>query len=232
MQPPQERQVVGTTTLLLDRPPSTLALHREALEKGLRRPLPAAFADFYGRSDGLSYEALQNGTSRGIGETLCGLEAAFGTFERAPQFRTVAAAEEASLFSLPHANVIFSEDYDIYERGSLARLNALVRSKLLVSLNGQSAALVIDFAPQKGDYQLAYAYCGDTFFPLDLRFEDFVYYFERFGGTNWFFAFLTKKAEAEMNIDFVLELERSLAPFQDDFSSDVGALLKRAKARR
>lgn len=149
-----------------------------------------------------------------------------------PHFRSVAAAEEANLFGLPHANVVFSEDYDIYERGSLTRLNALVRSKLLVSLSGQSAALVVDFAPQKGDYQLAYAYGGDTFFPLDLLFEDFVYYFERFGGTNGFFAFLTKKAEAEMNIDFVLEIERSLAPFQDDFSRDVGALLKQARARR
>lgn len=229
----------GTLVLQRTRPASTLATHLADIKNVLGKALPKDVAAFYEKCDGVSYAATNAGTSLGLDETLRGLVELFDDFKPHREFRTAAAYEKASdnaeLGELPFWGDTWSEDFELSQRGDLQHLNALVRSKQLVRIAGQSAALVIDFSPpaSKGSkpkpYQLALAERGHRHYPLDLTFATFVEMFERFGATSWHLAYLTPAAIKDWNIDPVPTVEAGLAPFAKAFPKQVASLIARAQ---
>ncbi|HEY4183358.1 MAG TPA: WD40 repeat domain-containing protein [Kofleriaceae bacterium] len=227
----------GTLSITLTRPASTLAQHLGSIKEVLGHALPKDVAAFYAQSDGVSYAAVEGKKSLGLDETLLGVAALFDEFKAHRQFKTVAAYEKADengeISELPFYGDVWSDDFDIHEKGALAHFNALVRSKQLVRIAGRSEAIVIDFSPPKGKaaYQLAIAHRGAQFFPLELTFKQFVENFEKFGATTWYLAYLTPAAIKEWNIDPVPTVEQDLKLFAKAFPDEVAAILARAKKR-
>lgn len=150
----------------------------------------------------------------------------FDDFKVHRPFRTAAAYQRAAdagdLLELPHCGQIWAEDFELEAPDGLEHLNALLRSKLVVRFAGRSEALVIDFAPKANagaqpPYQLALADEGHRFCPLTLTFPELVERFARFGGTGWYYAYLTPDALRAMNIDPRPTVAEDLAPFRDAF---------------
>jgi hypothetical protein len=231
----------GSFRIELTRPASTLAQHLEDIVEVLGHALPKDVAAFYEQGDGVRYIAKDTGKSLGVDETLNGVVALFDDFKPHRQFRTAVAYEKAqedgALDELPFCDDTWSEDFEIRERGALAHLNALVRSKQLVRIAGKSEAIVVDFAPPapKGKkappYQLGLAYRGAQFFPLELTFDELVEKFEKFGATSWLLAYLTPAALKEWNIDPLPTIEADMPRFAKAFPEEVAAVVARAKKR-
>jgi hypothetical protein len=238
--PRQEVEVRGSIHLERSRPPPALDQHLAEIEAVLGRPLPEDVAAFYARNDGVGYRALQQGASLGLDETLLGLEQMFDGFRPHRQFRSAAAYEKArdELSELPLWGDTWSEDFEVEDRERLRHLNALMRSKQLVRIAGQSDAIVIDFAPPapKGGtapaYQVALAHRGHEHHPLELSFPEFVRLFETFGVAGWHLAYLSPASLEATNLDPVPTVEAGLAPFAADFPAEVEALVARARRQR
>lgn len=233
---PQETESYGTLTVVRERPASTLAKHTATIEKLIKKPLPADVAAFYAKSDGLTYAASRGGVSLGLDETLCGLEAMFDGFKKHKQLKNEEAFDDFSgdMYDAPFCGTIWSEDFGMEEKGDLARFNTMLRSKLLVSVAGQPDALVVDFAPKpkKGvakEYEILLVHEGNDVIPLDLDFPSFVWHFERFGATGWFWAFIGKKGGETLNIDPAQSVESGMAVFAPDFGKEIEALVARAR---
>ncbi len=202
----------------------------------MKRPLPVDVAAFYAKSDGMTYAASRGGVSLGLDETLCGLEAMFDGFKKHKQLKNEEAFYdlEGYRYDAPFCGTIWSEDFGIEEKGDLTRYNTMLRSKLLVSVNGQSVALVIDLSPKpkKGvakDYEILLVCDGNDVIPLDLDFPSFVWHFERFGATGWFWAFIGEKGGETLNIDPAQSVESGMAVFAPDFGKEIEALVARAR---
>ncbi len=232
----QETESYGTLTLVRERPASTLATHAARIEKLMKRPLPEDLAAFYAKSDGMTYAASRGGVSLGTDETLCGIEAMFDGFKKHKQLKTEEAFDDFSgeMYDAPFCGTVWSEDFGIEEKGDLARFNTMLRSKLLVSVAGQPAALVVDLAPKpkKGvakDYELLLVHEGNDVLVLDLDFSTFVWHFERFGAMGWFWAFIGKKGGETLNIDPAQTVESGMAVFAPDFGKEIEALVARAR---
>lgn len=232
----RETESYGALTLVRERPAPTLATHAPTIEKLLRKPLPADVAAFYATSDGMTYAASRAGVSLGIDDVLCGLEAMFAGFKKHKQLKNEEAFDDfqSDMYDAPFCGTIWSEDFGIEEKGDLARLNTMLRSKLLVSVAGQPDALVIDLAPKakKGvtkDYEILLVHEGNDVVPLDLDFSTFVKHFALFGATGWFWAFVGKKGGETLNIDPAESVESGMASFAPDFGKEIEALVARAR---
>jgi len=231
------KKTLADLTLTLHRPKSRLAELAPRIHDVLGHDLPPDVAAFYAEGDGLDYEATRAGASLGCEASIFGLEDLFAGFRRHRQYKTVRAfekdAEEGALYALPFCEQTWSDSFEVSTKGDLARLNALVRSKVVVSIPGESAWITIDFAdPKASPYRLGLAQDGCDLFPLDLTFPDFVAHFRRFGAARFYLAFVDRKAEEAMNIDCGAEVERSLAGHAAAFPDEVAALVKRAKTLR
>lgn len=230
-----ETRTTGSITVTLDRPPSALARHRERILEVLGRDLPDDLAAFYAEGDGLRYRATgPGGEVIGDEAEIYGLERAFAGFRPHQQARSIEAFyEDDEMSGQPFYEELWSEDFELDSRRDLDRLNALKRSKVLVSVPGESAWLTVDLLdPKRAPYQLGLAEDARELHPLELSFAEFVAHFSRFGASRWYLAFAGKKAEAAMNIDFGAELERSLAPFASAWPEEVEALLARVRPAR
>lgn len=220
---------VDRARITLEYPLSKLAKHEAKITKLLGRPLPDDIRAFYAEHDGVRYAcgAEEN--------TLVGLEAMFGGvvkggFRPHVPVKTMDAEEIASPDE-PFYEELFDEGFDLESKKDLARLNALKRQKMLVSIAGESAYLTIDFFDPKDDYRIHFAKDACDLFPLDLRFPELVEQFTRFGAARWYFAYLDKKAGKEMNVDLRAEIEASLAPYRESgaYTSEIAALLARPR---
>lgn len=219
---------VGSARITLRYPASEVSKHEAKITEVLGRPLPDDVRAFYAEHDGVHYACGHEEN------TLVGLEEMFGGvvsggFRRHSAVKSMDADEIASPDE-PFYEAFFSEEFSIESKKDLARLNALKRQKLLVSVAGESAYLTIDFFDPKKDYAIHLAKDACDLFRLNLRFPEFVEQFTRFGATRWYLAYLDKKAGDEMNIDLRAEIEASLAPFRerDAFGGEIDALLSRA----
>ncbi|MDI1449060.1 hypothetical protein [Polyangium sp. 6x1] len=231
-----EIEAVGDVTITLRRPKSRLAELASRIREVLGKDLPDDVAAFYERSDGLAFRATRGGVLLGEEASICGLEAAFAGFRPHRQYRSRRDYENdvemGDLYDQPFCEELWSDGFDVESRRDLDRLNALKRSKLLVSVPGASTWLTIDYFDPKGaPYRIGLAQDGCELYPLDLSFSDFVAWFRRFGVTPWYLAFAGKKAEKAMNIDVSAELRTSLADHAAAFPAEVAALRKRVERR-
>lgn len=233
----RESQTRGGLTVTLERPASTLEAHQAKIKKVLKRELPDEVRRFYADSDGLSHQAARGGVILGERQELSGLERLFDGFKPHRQIKNeeafYEAIDEGALYENPFCGEIFSEDFELNERGDLARLNTMLRSKLLVSVAGAPDALIIDFAPKakKGevvDYQIALAHEGNDLCPMAISFSEFVEQFSRFGAAGWYYAYIGKRGAAQLNIDAREAVSTALAGYVDGFGDEVKALVARA----
>ena len=232
----QEAETHGSLRIDRERLPPKLAEHVQTIEKLLKKPLPEHFSSFYSTSDGLTYSASRGGSSLGIDATLCGLEAMFDGFKRHVQLRNEEAFDDfqgGDMYDAPFCGTIWSEDFDLEEKGALTRLNTMLRSKLLVSVPGAPDALVVDFAPKtkKGvakEYEILLVSSGNDVAPLDLDFPTFVRHFERFGATGWYYAFAGAKSARVLNIDLAATVKNGMSVFGPDLAQEIDALVTRA----
>jgi hypothetical protein len=232
-----ETRTLADLTLTLRRPRSRLAELAPRIRDVLGHDLPPDVAAFYAESDGLHYEVRRAGEHLGCDASILGLEGLFDGFRPHRQYRSIRAyekdVEEGALYDQPFCEQTWGDGMDVYTKGELTRLNALLRSKVVVSIPGESAWLTIDFAdPKTSPYRLGLAQDGCDLFPLDLSFPDFVAHFCRFGVARFYFAFADRKTEKAMNIDFGAEVERGLADYTHAFPEEVAALVRRAKDTR
>lgn len=232
-----EIETIGDLTLTITRPKSRLAELSGRVRDILGRDLPDDVAAFYERSDGLHYVATRRGERIGFEASISGLEEAFGGFRPHRQYRSrrdyEKDLEEGDIYTQPFCEEIWSDGFEVESKRDLDRLNALKRSKLVVSIPGDSAWLTIDYADPNGSpYRIGLAEDGYDLFPLDLSFSDLVAHFQRFGAARWYFAFAGKKAERTKNLDFAAEVARSLADYTAEFPTEVTALIQRAKGPR
>jgi hypothetical protein len=234
------REVVTHGSLNIDRerPSPTLIEHAKSIEKIIRKPLPADFTAFYSTSDGMTYSALRGDSSFGIDATLCGLAAMFDGFKKHVQLRNEEAFDDfqgGDKYDAPFCGTIWSEDFDLEEKGALTRFNTMLRAKLLVSVPGAPDALVVDFAPKikKGvakEYEILLVSDGNDVAPLDLDFPTFVRHFERFGATGWYYAFVAAKSAKVLNIDLAATVKNGMSVFAPDLAQEIAALVKQAGA--
>ncbi|MDI3289847.1 hypothetical protein [Polyangium sp. 15x6] len=232
-----EIETMGDVTITLRRPRSRLAELAGRVREVLGKDLPDDVAAFYERSDGLVFRATRGGVPLGEEASICGLEAAFAGFRPHRQYRSMRDhendVETGDLYAQPFCEELWSDGFEVESRRDLDRLNTLKRSKLLVSVPGESVWLTIDhFDPKGAPYRIGIAEDGCDLFPLDLSFSDFVAYFRRFGAARWYLAFAGKKAEKAKNIDFGAEIERSLEGHAAAFPAEVAALIQRVDPRR
>jgi hypothetical protein len=218
---------VGSARITLSYPPSTLSEHEAKITEVIGRRLPDDVRALYKEHDGIRYACgHEENTLVGLADMFGGVVS--GGFRRHTPVKTMDAEEIASPDE-PFYEALFSEEFSIESKKDLARLNALKRQKMLVSVAGESAYLTIDFFDPKQDYALHLAKDACDLFRLDLRFPEFVEQFTRFGATRWYFAYLDKEAAEEMNVDLRAELEASLAPFREHgaFAREITELLAR-----
>jgi len=234
-----ETQMFGDITITLRRPKSKLAALAGRIREVLGKDLPDEVAAFYERSDGLHYQATRGGTLIGWGleASISGLEESFANFRLHRQYRTMRDyendCETGDIYDQPFCEQLWSDAFDVETKGDLTRLNALKRSKQLVSIPGDSTWLTIDyFDPKRSPYQIGIAEDGCDLSPLDLSFSDFVAHFQRFGAARWYFAFAGRKAERKKNVKFAAEVERNLEGYVTIFPEEVADLIKRAKGSR
>lgn len=230
-----ETSTVGDLTLTLRRPRSRLAEFSSRIRDVLGHDLPDEVAAFYAEGDGLHYRATRAGALVGCEASILGLEDAFAGFRPHRQYRSIKAhekdIEEGDIYDQPFCEQTWSDGFDVTTRSDLVLLNALKRSKVLVSVPGESVWLTIDFAdPGVSPYRLGLAQDGCELYPLDLPFAEFVAHFRRFGVARFYLAFAGKQAEEAMNIDFGAEVERSLADYARAFPEDVATLVRRASS--
>lgn len=229
-----ETTTIADLTLTLRRPRSRLAELSSKIRDVLGHDLPDEVAAFYAEGDGLHYQATRAGEVIGWEATILGLEAMFAGLRPHRQYRSIKAyekdIEEGDIYDQPFCEETWSDGFDVTSKSDLARLNALKRSKVLVSVPGESVWLTIDFSdPQASPYRIGLAQDGCELYPLDLSFTDFVANFRRFGVSRFYLAFAGKTAEDAMNIDFGAEVERSLAGHAHAFPEEVAALVRRAR---
>jgi hypothetical protein len=232
---PSKSHTTGGITVALGRPPSKLAKHRDRIRALLGRDLPDELVAFYAEGDGLRYRATgPDGELVGDACEILGLERVFAKFRPHRPVRSIEAFEEDDEMSdQPFYEELWNEEFELESRRDLDRLNALKRSKVLVSIPGESAWLTVDLLdPKHAPYRLGLAEDARELHPLELSFADFVACFSRFGVSRWYLAFAGKKAEAAMNIDFAAELEKSLAPFSSAWPEEVDALVARVRPTR
>jgi len=230
-----ETRTTGSITVTLERPASVLARYRGRIVEVLGKDLPDELAAFYAEGDGLRYRATgPGGELVGDEAVIYGLEQAFAGFRAHQRVRSIDAFyEDEALSDQPFYEELWNEDFELDSRRDLDRLNALKRSKVLVSIPGESAWLTVDLLdPKRTPYQLGLAEDARELYPLELSFSEFVGHFSRFGASRWYLAFAGKKAEAAMNIDFAVEVERSLAPFASAWPEEVEGLLARVRPAR
>lgn len=231
-----ETRLVGDITVTLRRPESRLAELGGRVREVLGVDLPDEIAAFYRAGDGLHYSASRGGADLGLDASICGLEDAFAGFQAHRVYKSAAAYEkdldEGNASEGPFYEELWGDDFDLSERGALARLNVLRRSKLLVSVPGASHWLTIDYLdPKRQPYGLGLAADGCDYYPLDLGFSDFVAHFERFGATGWYFAFVGKKGGEQMNIDLAEAVARALEIFSPGAPDEVASLVQHAKGK-
>lgn len=213
----------------IKRPPSRLRSLEPAILRVLPSGLPEEVRRLYAACDGLTVSLRLPGGKESA--TLVGLARMFGGLVKGsfPSYEPVSRGEDLGerLASGPFADVFYSSDDELDDRGARARVDKLLRLRLLVELEGESAALGIDF--YGGESAPGIYYVTDAREPhrLALRFEELVAWFERFGARRWYFAFLDKKSARQLNLDLAAELEASLAPFP---AADVEALRAAGKA--
>lgn len=229
-----ENETVGDLTITIRRPASRLDELRGRVREVLGRDLPDEVAAFYAQGDGMHYQAVRNGEVVGYEASICGLEEAFAGFRPHKQFKTRKAyereQEDGGIFSLPFCEELWSDAFEVESKRDLDRLNALMRSKVLISVPGESAWIAIDFFdPKGGPYRIALAEDGQDFFPLELSFAELVSHFRRFGVAHWYFAFAGKKAEQAMNIDFAEAVTTGLEGYASVWPDEVSHLVRRAK---
>lgn len=219
----------GSARIKLQYPASTLSKHEANITKLLGRPLPDDVRALYAEHDGIRYSCGDEEC------TLVGLAAMFGGvvaggFRSHVPVKTVDQEDFASPRE-PFYEEFFNEYFELDSKKALARLNALKRQKLLVSIEGESAYLTIDFFDPTEDYKIYFLQDARELYPLDLRFPELVEQITRFGAARWYFAYLDKKAGREMNINLREEIESSLEPFRESgaFESEIAELLARRK---
>lgn len=231
-----ETTTFGDITIEITRPPSKLHEFAGKIREILGRDLPDEVAAFYAQGDGITFRATRGGKTFCDEALLCGLEEAFDAFRPHVQYRSRKAYEkdidEGDIYSQAFCEQIWSDGFDVETKRDLDRLNTLKRSKLLVSIPGESVWLTIDyFDPQGAPYRIGVAQDGCELYPLDLSFTDFVTHFQRFGARHWYYAFAGKKAAKAMNVDLGENVEQSLADFAQAMPIEVQTLVRRAKGR-
>ncbi|MGC4122837.1 MAG: hypothetical protein QM765_51350 [Myxococcales bacterium] len=196
----------------IQRPKSVLKKLQSSLAKALPEGLPAELTRFYEAGDGRSF-TLEFDREKETA-TIEGLMGMFGGEFRPPTVvKDLEDADEA-LNDGPFQDVFYNQELDLEDAGR-ARLNLLLRLKLVSSLAGESAAIGIDLYGGKRP-QLYYVQDACDAWPLALGFGEFVGWFEKFGGRRWYFAFLDAKAERGMNIDLPREFDASMAGFAEE----------------
>lgn len=232
-----ETTTFGEITIVMTRPPSKLAALSAKVREILGRDLPDEIAAFYARGDGMHIRATRGDQVLPGEASICGLEEAFDEFRPHVQYRSRKAHEkdidEGDIYAQAFCEQIWSDSFDVETKRDLDRLNALKRSKLIVSVPGESVWLTIDyFDPEGAPYRIGVAHDGCELYPLDLSFLDFVAHFQRFGAAHWYYAFAGKKAAKAMNVDLGENVELSLAPFAQAMPTEVDALVRRARGKR
>ena len=220
-------------TITVRRPPSALAEHAAAIREALGRDLPSDLAAFYADGDGLRYEATgPDGETIGDEAEIYCLQEAFAGFRAHRPLPSIEAfGEDDEMCDQPFYEELWSEEFPLDSEEDLDRLNTLRRSKVLVSIPGESAWLTIDLLDPDAPYRIGLAQDGCDLHPLDLSFPDFVANFRRFGAARWYLAFAGRAAEEAMNIDFASTLATSLAPFAKAWPDEVAALVARVEGR-
>lgn len=188
------------------RPPTRLAKLEKSLAKAVPKGLPAALKRFYAAGDGLEV-SLPDGRT----ECIVGVAGMFdGRFVPAPQFKTPPRRWGRYAFD----ERFFTQDVEADTPEGLAKLNLLVRLKLVADIEGTSDAIAIDIANPKAPV-LYYADRAYAAHELDLSFDDFVRYFSKYGAHGWPLAFLTPAALVAMNIEISGTVADALALFSD-----------------
>lgn len=211
-------------TTSVERRAPTLSDHAVRIREVLGRDLPPALASLYGDTDGLTVTVARDG------EPLDHFEGVIATLEDAfdgwkPHGQAADADEFADAgFDQAFCEITWSPDADVDADEALAQLNALRRSKLLMSIPGSPEFLVVDLDPPEGELQIGWAYEGCEYHPLDLDLDEFLRMVQMFGAARWFWAYLPP------GVSHRNQVAEALRDFVDTWPAEVEALVRRASA--
>lgn len=196
------------------RPKSTITSHKKALGVALPDGLPKSVRAFYGKTDGLVVELDVDGVTEE--SRIASLDELFAGDFSAPIAHKSAEAATDAMSEGPFCDELYSPEIDVANKRDLARVNLLLRLKLVARIPGESAAIAVDLYTRSDAPKLYYVQDAREAWPLDLTFEAFVVLFQKYGARRWYFAFLDAEAGREMNIDLGAEFDASMAPFDDE----------------
>lgn len=206
--------------------PSRLEELAPQISEILGADLPEHFAAFYGECDGLKVQVEVDGqVSMDWTAEVVSLDEAFDGFKPHGQSEDVEGYAPSS--DEPFYETIWSPDVEVEDEESLARINSLRRSKLVLSVPGAPEWIVVDFAPPQGEYQLSWVYEGSELHPLALDLPRFLRWVRVFGAARWYWAFLPAD-HPQADPDTV---RHALAAFADSVPAEIEALLAEAVAR-
>lgn len=192
------------TEIQITKNKTTLAKHSAKIRAILGRDLPNDILKFYESCDGFKHQMCENGLA--IREydysEVVTLEKMFDGFKQhnlmSESLKIDDSFEEIEGYlngegDAPFYETFFNEYMDVETKKDLKRVNKIMRQKLLSDCSGSSSAITIDFFEEGKDYQINYLnYCEDVF-PINITFDQFIYYFERFGNNGWYYSFIDKK---------------------------------------
>lgn len=208
------------------RPASTLEENLDNIRAVLGRDLPEAVAAFYAESDGMTVKVVREGVELPDYEgVVASLEDAFDGWKTHGQAADSAEFTDAS-YDEAFCEITWSPDADVDEPEALAQMNAIRRSKLLMSIPGAPEFLVIDHTGSDGVAKIGWAYEGSEFHPLDLEFGEFLRLVQLFGAARWYWAFLPAQ------VDHRKEVQNALKDFVGTYPDEVAALVRRAGPQR
>ena len=208
------------------RSPSKLEEFAPQIVEVLGTDLPDHFAAFYGDGDGLTVQVEIDGkVSMDWTAEVASLDEAFDGFK--PHAQSEDVDEYSPSIDEPFYETIWSPDADVDDEESLARMNTLRRSKLVLSVPGAPEWIVVDFAPPAGEYQLSWVYEGSELHPLALDLPGFLRWFRVFGAARWYWAFLP----ADLSQADPDTVRNALAAFADSMPAELDALMAEAAAR-
>lgn len=209
------------------RPKSVLSKVEPSIAKALLGGLPRAVKAFYEKNDGVVVTLEIEGEKEHA--TIEGLLEMFGHSFMPPSTLRTDSDAEAAIEEGAFQGVFYTSELELRGKSGRARLEILLRLKLVMSLPGESAAIGIDFYDEPKNPALYYVRDASEAWPLALGFDELVAHVEHFGARRWYYAFLDTRAERAMNVDLATELEASLAPFDAEEVAALRARLPRAK---
>jgi hypothetical protein len=214
------------TSVTVSATPSTLDESMAQVTTVLGREFPDDFAALYRECDGFMVNVEIDGkTSHDWSAAIASLSEAFDDWKLHQQSSDVDDYNPS--FDEPFCETIWSPDAEVDDDESLARMNQLRRSKLLLSVPGAPEWIVVDFTPEDGDYQLLWVYEGSETQPLALDLPAFLRWVRVFGAARWYWAFLPR--DHSMG-DFATTRE-ALAAFAPFAAAELEALANAAEAR-